>query len=149
MKAHLQHMLEYEYWANDIVFELVKEHASNHRKILETLHHIFEAQRVWVARIMNEQYSHRLFHSAAIGEIEAVKNTAYSLWKKVLSEKDADTAISYSNTSYVPFTNTLKEITTHVINHSTYHRGQIVTMLKSENSALKIPPTDYIFYLRK
>jgi uncharacterized damage-inducible protein DinB len=44
------------------------------------------------------------------------------------------------------YTNSVQEILFHIINHSTYHRGQIMAQLRE--SGLEAISTDYIFYKR-
>ena len=46
-----------------------------------------------------------------------------------------------------PFTDSVEDTLFHVVNHSTYHRGQIITMLR-EAGETKVVSTDLIHYLR-
>ena len=43
---------------------------------------------------------------------------------------DAGRLIDYKSFAGEPFTNTLGQIVQHVVNHGTYHRGQVATMLR-------------------
>ncbi|HUP48779.1 MAG TPA: DinB family protein [Thermoanaerobaculia bacterium] len=46
-----------------------------------------------------------------------------------------------------PFTNRFLDVLFHVVNHSNYHRGQLITMLRQVGA---IPPgTDLIVYRRE
>jgi uncharacterized damage-inducible protein DinB len=38
--------------------------------------------------------------------------------------------VSYRDIRGQPFTNTMAQMLRHVVNHSTYHRGQVITMLR-------------------
>lgn len=70
-------------------------------------------------------------------------------WKAFLEKlEDGDFAkiINYQTTSSVAFQTKLNDILTHLINHGTYHRGQIVQLLKNERETL--PATDYILWVR-
>ncbi len=58
-----------------------------------------------------------------------------------------DSAVSYANTRGEEFTSSVKDILTHVSNHSAYHRGQVVALLKG--IAEPLPNTDYITYVRQ
>ena len=51
------------------------------------------------------------------------------------------------------YSNTVEEIIYHVVNHGTFHRGQIVTMLRSNGidklaGSEELSSTDLISYLR-
>lgn len=54
--------------------------------------------------------------------------------------------ISYKNSRGERFENSVRDILFHVINHSTYHRGQIATDCKLHG--MTPLATDYIFYKR-
>jgi uncharacterized damage-inducible protein DinB len=45
-----------------------------------------------------------------------------------------------------PFTSSLGQMLRHVVNHSTYHRGQVTTMLRQ--LGVPAPATDLILYYR-
>jgi uncharacterized damage-inducible protein DinB len=55
--------------------------------------------------------------------------------------------VGYTNSKGEPWTNTVEEILTHVVIHSTYHRGQIASDLR--NAGLEPAYTDYIHALRQ
>jgi len=64
-----------------------------------------------------------------------------------LDEKNLATIIAYKNFKGDSFENRVEDILTHVINHSTYHRGQIIAQLKGQLPSL--PSTDYILFIRE
>ncbi len=64
----------------------------------------------------------------------------------ILEHVDLSAVLSYTNSSGRPFTNRVSDILFHIVNHSTYHRGQIALLLRQQG--LEPVPTDYIFYKR-
>ena len=46
-----------------------------------------------------------------------------------------------------PFLDNLTDILTHLVNHSTYHRGQITQLLR--RPGMTPPGTDYILFARQ
>jgi uncharacterized damage-inducible protein DinB len=54
---------------------------------------------------------------------------------------------SYRNMKGDPFEDTYEVTMFHVVNHSTYHRGQLTTMLRQAGVAA-LAATDLIHYLR-
>lgn len=64
-----------------------------------------------------------------------------------LKSSDLENKVRYSNSSGKEFTQTVGEIGMHVVNHASYHRGQIVTLLRTNNFE-EIPSFDFINYLR-
>jgi uncharacterized damage-inducible protein DinB len=151
MRNHLLQLLEYDNWANSIVLDLVKENTVQNERIIIILNHIFEAERLWLARMREEDYHARIFTTAPLNEIEKLKAEAYHLWKEFLVElkdEDMDEVYAYKNIRGDAYSNKLKDVLTHVFNHSEHHRSEIITLLKAEHPGIHIPPTDYIFYLR-
>jgi len=55
---------------------------------------------------------------------------------------------SFQNTKNELFKLTLYETVMHVMNHSTYHRGQLVTMMRTLGIKT-IPQTDFMVFIRK
>jgi len=55
--------------------------------------------------------------------------------------------ISYKNMEGKEFNNPVWQLIMHCMNHSTFHRGQIVTMLR-QFDVKDIPGTDLILYFR-
>jgi uncharacterized damage-inducible protein DinB len=64
-----------------------------------------------------------------------------------LDESDLDRVVTYKVFSGKTFSNPLAELFRHVVNHATYHRGQVATMLRQ--LGLKPPQTDLILYYRE
>ena len=54
----------------------------------------------------------------------------------------------YTNLRGEPFDDTYEETLFHVVNHGTYHRGQLIMMLR-EAGVTSLPGTDLIHYLRR
>jgi uncharacterized damage-inducible protein DinB len=65
-----------------------------------------------------------------------------------LDDHDLDHAISYKLLSGQPGAAVLWHMIQHVVNHASYHRGQVTTMLRQLGAA---PPksTDLIIYYRE
>jgi uncharacterized damage-inducible protein DinB len=84
-----------------------------------------------------------------IEELRAVAIQNHSEWLEylnTLTDTDLDTTLTYQTFRGDTYTDTLKDIFAHVINHGTHHRGQVGVLLKQAGADL--PPTDYIFYVR-
>ena len=162
MKAQLVKYTEYNIWANahliaifanlyDAVLDI--EQVSSFPSLRKTLYHIWDAQSIWYLRLKGETLNG--FPSKDFkGTIqEALDNflessIVLSNYVKNCSEETLLSPYKYSNLKNDAFTNNLCDIIHHVMNHSTFHRGQLVTMLRNigvEN----IPSTDFITYCRQ
>lgn len=65
---------------------------------------------------------------------------------KVLETADLGKVIDYKNSKGDAFSNTVQDILFHVVNHTTHHRGQIVSDFRQSGIAPLV--TDYIFFKR-
>lgn len=153
MKQHFLLLLDYEYWANTEIFNLVlaNENIIQNQEIIYLCLHILDAQNGWYARVADVEYNDYDFDNTKhLNDLNSIKNNYYKLWKDVIESCDEDDFKKIITYTYLEKTSSfqLKDIITHVVNHSTHTRAQIITLLKSEILDIKIPETDYTAYLR-
>lgn len=149
MKEHYIQLFEYEKWATGEVLDAMKQLPVQDEKCLEWMAHILMAQLVWYSRIVNSKEQYMPWDKRTFEECISLYENNSKCWAEYiggLDEKDFAETISYKNTKGDSFENKMKDILTHVINHSTYHRGQIIAKLKGQLPSL--PSTDYILYIR-
>ena len=71
----------------------------------------------------------------------------YEDWVNNASELSLEHVFQYQNSKRESFKQPVYQVLLHVFNHSTYHRGQLVTMLRNLGVE-KIPQTDFIVWSR-
>jgi uncharacterized damage-inducible protein DinB len=69
-------------------------------------------------------------------------------WVQQASTPQLEHVFAYQNTKRESFKQPTWQMLTHLFNHGTFHRGQIVTMLRQLGEE-KIPVTDYIEFSRR
>jgi uncharacterized damage-inducible protein DinB len=148
MKPFFAELFQYTFHFNDKVTDALI--ASNivpmPEKALTLLNHTINAHEIWNARINGSECHTQVWEMRPIDKLKAINVQNYNDSLAILKSADLETVISYTNSKGQPFTNTIKDILFHIINHSTYHRGQIATSCK-ENGITPLV-TDYIFYKR-
>jgi len=65
-----------------------------------------------------------------------------------LNEDAINSLLMYKNSRGEEFAQPVREVLLHVFNHSTFHRGQLVTMMRQLGET-NIPATDFIAFARK
>lgn len=147
MKAFFKSLLEYNHYTNQ---NLIEAFLINKDKVSEKswslINHILNAHQIWNQRI---QAIEKTFGVWEMHLSEALLNIDLNNFNQSLSliEKiDFDTKIIYSNSKGEVFQNSFQDICFHIINHSTYHRGQIA--LEFKQAGITPLVTDYIFYKR-
>jgi uncharacterized damage-inducible protein DinB len=77
---------------------------------------------------------------AKLREVEAKRAQFF----ETVSDSDMSRPIEFRYLSGQPGVHALQELMIHVVNHSTYHRGQIASMLRQLGSAP--PSTDFVVF---
>jgi len=159
--ADIQTLVEFNHWAKARLISVVemlseeqfaKDLGSSHRSIHGTLVHIVGAEHTWLSR-WTGQPVFRLIDPKDYPTIPAVREK----WDEVeqgmnefvskLTDERLSSVLIYKTMEGKQFSNILWQMMQHLINHSTYHRGQVVTMLRQ----LGVKPigTDLITFYRE
>jgi uncharacterized damage-inducible protein DinB len=150
MKEYYVHLFDYNDWANRLVINSLKENSPENEKIHSLFSHLIIAQILWLNRLKKEEYEIKDFWQLLdLNELDKLIERSTFDWKtfiKMQDEKELQSIYSYRNSKGKRYDNTLAQIMTHVINHSTYHRAQVAALLREEN--INPPLTDYIAFFR-
>jgi len=156
----LQELYAYNAWANEQVIQSItgiskevfeQDLMSSHRSIRGTVAHIASAEWIWLRRWKGSSPRQLLSE----GEFVTV-GAAIARWKEIeteladfvrqLKEPDLDGTFSYRTTEGKEFSNILWQAMQHLVNHSSYHRGQIAALLRQTGQTPR--STDLIKYYR-
>ncbi len=163
MKELLLQYAEYNVWANKRLIDLLlkqeeglcdKEVASSFTTIRATIMHNWSAEVIWLQRLElaeHPQWMESIFTGTLTEAFQQWQNTSAELVKFIAKQYD-----DRSFTHEVIFPDRRGDISKmqvgqilhHVFNHATYHRGQIVTMLRTLG-VKDIPSTDFFAFARK
>jgi uncharacterized damage-inducible protein DinB len=162
MKEILLQFARYHAWANKRMIEamlnlddetLDQEVASSFNSLRATVYHLWSAEFVWLQRLqLTEQpvWVEQVFKGTfqeACQEWQRASETLVQFIEKQYDDKGMEHVFQYYNSQKKSFKNKVGETLLHVFNHGTYHRGQLVTMLRQVGVA-KIPNTDFIAFIR-
>jgi uncharacterized damage-inducible protein DinB len=146
----------YNHWANETMTHwlktlerdiLYKETPSSFRSIDLTMQHMNHAQNFWLA-IITERDITKLDETIKLNATDIIMNDLLTG-----SQQMVDTFRAYSEEELLkqlPSTDMVQsryEYILHVINHNSYHRGQIVTMSRCLGVVDNIPSMDYDVFL--
>jgi uncharacterized damage-inducible protein DinB len=159
LKKLIENYVGYNEWANQKIVQMLKalntevlyqQTPSSFTSIDHTLQHILNAQNFWYTFI-NEQDISLFKWTLKEGKVECILE---DLLKSSIdlkancsnySEPDLEKILSL-NSAWSKNSLSRYEFIIHAINHSTYHRGQIVTMARCLGLRDGIVNTDYNFY---
>ncbi len=161
MKEILKQYAVYNAWANQRLSELIimlpeeqlqRTIASSFNSIHKTLLHIWDAESIWWQRL---KLSEKVIWPGTVSEY-SINEIAKDLfqqdkqwieWVSEVSEAALNHAFAYQNSKGEQFKQPIFQMLLHLFNHGTYHRGQLVTMLR-QLGVEKIPATDFIVWSR-
>ena len=159
MKALLLEYATYNLWANEAVSDSLNllSHEQHHAlvkssfdSLYKTVFHVRGAEKLWWQRLHKEKNitappddfsgSMKALTLAWKQQDEALLSWVSLVDENILSEK-----LYYKNLKGNEFEMPIYQILHHIFNHSTYHRGQIITMMR-QVGAENIPSTDFILW---
>ena len=145
----LQVLLAYHYWARDRLLDAVealppeqftRDLASSFKSVRDTLAHIYFAEWAWYSRWMGNSPT-----AALPAEMFPDVGTLRRAWNehehKVrafvdgLGEDGLNRVIEYKLLNGRPGSSVVWHMVQHVVNHASYHRGQVTTMLRQLGAA--------------
>ena len=161
MKQLLASYTQYEYWANEKLFEVIlslseeqyqQEVVSSFPSIYKTCLHMWDATSIWWQRLHKVEQVvvpslsfHPYMNDIVHGILQ--QNKQWIDWINAADIDKLELKLAYKTSKGDPFQQPVNEILLHLNNHGTYHRGQLVTLLR-QVGVEKIPQTDYILYSR-
>ncbi len=160
----LRELFDYNYWARDRQLEacaalsgeqFVRPMGSSFSSVRDTLAHLVAVESIWLDRWLGRaptqadaQAVARAFAAETFPNLTVVRER----WQAVehnlraylagLDEAALKQPLTYTNLRGERWTYPLGEALFHVVNHQTYHRGQITTLLRQLGAAA--PGIDYL-----
>ncbi len=148
MKSFFKDTFHYTFhYNNEVITSFLEDNKRIvSEKLLQLLNHTINAHEIWNARIMGEKPDIGVWGIRPTASLSEQNKINYENSLKIVDTFDLERIIQYTNSKGQPFENSVKDILFHVINHSTYHRGQIASYYKQKGGIPLI--SDYIFYKR-
>lgn len=147
MIEHYTRTFEYNLWANKKYSEVLRTNPFKNDKILKLISHIANAQSIWLSRLNGEETEIGVWDEYEAKEaLERLENSSQDWLDHLYSAEGIDETVEYTNSKGESYESRVPDIITHVVNHGTYHRGQVAQLLREED--IDPPATDFIFYVR-
>ncbi len=157
-KHDMDRLYKYNRWANATMMkcvsplsteELTRKIGGSFPSVRDTLAHMIAADWIWLRRWKG--VSPKAFIDAAeFPDFAAIKEK----WKEIETEQtdfineqtdeSLHQVLKYVNTKGQAFQYPLIDVMQHLVNHSSYHRGQVTNFLRQLGA--QPASTDYLFY---
>ena len=137
-------LVDYHYWARDRVLDAVavlspeeytRDLGNSFRSIRDTLVHVYWADCIWGER-WEGRAPNLVFEPATYPDVDSLRSAwrAHEAQIRAHVERRGEVGIqepvTYHSLSGKPSTELFWQLLQHVVNHGTYHRGQVTTMLR-------------------
>ncbi|MDO9375245.1 MAG: DinB family protein [Bacteroidota bacterium] len=161
MKEILQQHTSYNLWAHQRMFETMRQLStdqvhfvipSSFSSIYKTVLHLLDAESIWWQRLKLVEHieSPGKTFNGSFTELESKliqQSKEWDEWVHNANELQLSHVFAYQNTRKEQFKQSVNEVLLHLVNHSTYHRGQLVTMLH-QLGIERIMATDFNVFAR-
>ncbi len=154
-------LYDYNSWANHRTLDaaaaltpdqFTREMGSSFSSVRDTLAHIYGAEWIWLER-WHGRATGGLPSAADFPDIDAVRRKFAEIDRNLvdyvasLTQGDLQRVVTFKNLAGLPYSQPLAPCLQHLANHSTYHRGQVTTLLRQLGA--KAVATDLIAFYRE
>ncbi len=151
-------LYDYNDWANRRVLDscaqltseqFTRDLGSSFRSVRDTVVHILGAEWIWLERWQGRSPT-GLPPGTEFADLAAVRARWEVLGQELLefvrevTASELERVVEYRNLRGHPFAYPLRAMLQHLVNHGTYHRGQVTTMLRQLGAEPR--PTDLLRY---
>lgn len=134
MKQFFLQWYRYNAWANRRVIGCLEQQAVTDEKILTVFGHLMAANFIWLNRIEGLPKSeYKLWGEYNLQTLSKMVDEADERWMRFIQSNESfDRVLKYNNYVGDYFENNVQQIMIHLVNHGTYHRGQVAMLLRQK-----------------
>lgn len=146
MELFFKSLFDYNHHFNQLLIaKLIEYGTAIPEKAIYLLNHVINAHQIWNCRL-TDGTPFGVYQIHELDELLFLDKQNFELSLTLLKQLNLESIVTYRTSKGEQFSNTVRDIHFHVINHSTYHRAQIATACKI--NGIEPLATDYIFYKR-
>lgn len=146
MKKFFKDIFEYHNHFNQKLIEQLRENeVVLPERSIPLFAHIINAHQIWNARITDKEKL-GVHQKHTLDECRRIDNENFRETLRILDEHELEEKVTYKNSKGTEFASSIQQILFHISNHSSHHRGQIISDIRQ--SGVVPIATDYIFYKR-
>src|SRR6266567_494738 len=149
----IRRKLAYNDWANRRPLESLRTMKSPSSRAARALAHVLLVERLWLARLRREEIKNvpsdffpelPLTHCKDLIEESLA---GYHQYIRTLTEAQLGVVGNYETLAGSKYAASSRDVLTHVMNHSMYHRGQVALSIREDGG--EPLQSDYILFVRE
>lgn len=148
--SYFKRAIDHDAWANREICRSFASIGTPPDKAVSLFAHIIGAEWTWLARLEHDVKKPVVWPSITLTECRKELGELHDAWAvffETVDEAALSKEVAYTNSKGEPYTNTVADVLTHLVTHSSYHRGQIATLLRQNGH--EPPYTDFIHAVRQ
>lgn len=158
-RSHFLERFRHDWWANTTLLTFLggqtvasrpPAFGAGFQRACHLFGHLLATELLWLGRVEESgDQTLPVWSKRSVSDLAALLDGSSAKWRAFLATlkpPDFGRVVSYRNTMGQRYENTLIQIIAHVLNHSTHHRAQILSVLR--DLGLEPPGLDYVVYLR-
>jgi uncharacterized damage-inducible protein DinB len=155
LRTVIDHYAAYDLWANTLFVRrldtepddlLDREVPSSFPSLRKTLMHIRDAEAAWYSRVTGKEQRWPADDDNGVGNL-LTHCTRLRDHVATMDQAALDKRVAYHDLKGNPHHQVAWQMLMHCFNHSTYHRGQLVTMMRLLGMD-DVPHSDLVLYQR-
>ena len=142
--ADLQTLLDFHYWARDRILtaaealtpeQFTRDLGSSFKSVRDTLAHTYSAEWAWYSRFQGISPTSMLAYDQ-FPDVDSLRTAWRGVEGKMrafvngIDDGGVNRVYEFKMLSGQPASGVLWQMLQHVVNHASYHRGQVTTMLR-------------------
>lgn len=128
MKDFFATLFEYNHSINqELAAVLINNPEQASEKSIKLLSHILNAHQIWNNRIKPREPLYSVWQMHTVAECRQIDQTNFEHTLHILENTDINSIIHIPKVRGRAFNRSIRDLFFHVINHASYHRGQIAT----------------------
>lgn len=151
METFFQQLFRYNEGATGVFLDVFEEKEIHNERMVRLLSHLAITPHNWLVRIGVMSPMYDFFEVRMVSELRQMNQSAHVAIDALLKGSHPNlvlgSLITYQNVKGETYEQPLQDLLFHILNHSTYHRGQIAMLLRE--AGYTPPATDFVYFNRE
>ena len=145
MKSFFLEKFEYDFYASKNLIEHIEQQESFVSSfVFKSFSHIINVHHIWLSRLKGSKAESHFWDELPLFYFQKLLEANYTETIDFIERIELENKINYHSSEGVEFTKSMNDVLYHVLNHSNYHRAQIIMDLKNNN--LTVPSFNFITF---
>jgi uncharacterized damage-inducible protein DinB len=147
--AYFKKLFDYDHWATEKLLTSLEATANPAEEAVKKMNHVLSAKEVWMGRLLGATFAdlNKSLSAEERRKLNGDQRNRMNVYFSKLDERQLSEKVAYKNLQGLPFETVLSDILAHMVNHGSYHRGQIASLIKKSGG--DPAGTDYIGFVRE